>query len=473
MVIKEMVESAVAEFKQKLMAIGEKRDLSTLTPELAEQVCKDVKAASARAGAVAYRAFLSSYETGQDLVCARGETFRIKGVREKKFLTPFGEIVLPRRCFQNKSDTKSYVPLDAAWGMEDQYMCAELRDAVAVASALVTPEEVVHLMSKCALVTPSATAIKHVVEKLGDLVADHREALDQQVRAEETVPKDTQAMVTSIDGVMVLLNEPGLRFGRPAERPGGKGPQETPTSYRVAMVGSVSYYGAPTEPGQTMERLQSRYVAHMPEARCPTFKAMLEAEVVDAHAKAPPGIPRILLLDGAREIWNYVDTNPLFGSYHKCIDYWHTLEHLSVAAEALFGNNDKAKAWYEKHCAALLETDDGAKRIVRSIDYYEKRLHLNKTRHKHLGEQRTFFKRNRARMPYASFRAKGWPVGSGTIEAACKTLVKTRLCRSGMRWSRAGGQRILALRTYLKSNRWDIAWQYLKDLHYKPLEQAA
>jgi hypothetical protein len=60
-------------------------------------------------------------------------------------------------------------------------------------------------------------------------------------------------------------------------------------------------------------------------------------------------------------------------------------------------------------------------------------------------------------LPYATFRDNGWPIGSGPIEAARKTLIKTRLCRSGMRWNRAGGQRILALRTDVKSGRWDNA----------------
>ncbi|MBN2211618.1 MAG: hypothetical protein JW709_09510 [Sedimentisphaerales bacterium] len=60
------------------------------------------------------------------------------------------------------------------------------------------------------------------------------------------------------------------------------------------------------------------------------------------------------------------------------------------------------------------------------------------------------------------------PIGNGPVEAACKTIVKTRLCRSGMRWSRVGGQRILSLRTYVKSRRWDSFWR-----HYLNLRQSA
>jgi len=328
----------------------------------------------------------------------------------------------------------------------------------------VTPEETAQLLKKCALFTPHATAIKHVVEKTGDLIEATREALDKAVRVQETAPEQTRALVVSMDGVTVLLNEKGLRFGRPAERPRGDEPKETPTAYRVAMVGSVSYYRAPEESGSVAQRLCSRYVAQMPEERCPTFKSRLEAEVADAEALAPPGTARILLLDGARELWKYIDQQPRFDRYHKCIDYWHALEHLSVAAEALFGTEGQAKNWYGKYARLLMESDHAAHRICRSMDYYEHRLGLSHHRRALLHEQRTYFKRNRAKMTYATFRNNGWPIGSGPMEAACKTLVKTRLCRSGMRWTRQGGQRILALRTYVKSNRWDAAWKQIKQL---------
>ncbi len=80
---------------------------------------------------------------------------------------------------------------------------------------------------------------------------------------------------------------------------------------------------------------------------------------------------------------------------------------------------------------------------------------LSKSRRESLATEHTFFTRNEHRMDYARFRRNGWPIGSGPVEAACKSVVKTRLCRSGMRWSRCGGQHILSLRTNVESNRWD------------------
>jgi hypothetical protein len=64
-------------------------------------------------------------------------------------------------------------------------------------------------------------------------------------------------------------------------------------------------------------------------------------------------------------------------------------------------------------------------------------------------------------MRYAQFIALGLPIGSGPVESAAKNLVQARLKRSGMRWSHDGGQHVLDLRAYLKSDRWEPMWSIL------------
>ena len=73
-----------------------------------------------------------------------------------------------------------------------------------------------------------------------------------------------------------------------------------------------------------------------------------------------------------------------------------------------------------------------------------------------------------ARMGYKRFRDKGWPIGSGPVEGACKNIVKQRMCRSGMRWSIPGGQTILTLRAIVKSQRWQTFWTACKKLNKLP-----
>ena len=69
-----------------------------------------------------------------------------------------------------------------------------------------------------------------------------------------------------------------------------------------------------------------------------------------------------------------------------------------------------------------------------------------------------YFETNEHRMRYAEFRARGYPIGSGTVESACKRVIGARLKQAGMRWSKAGAQAVLNLRSHLLSGRWDAVW---------------
>jgi hypothetical protein len=70
-------------------------------------------------------------------------------------------------------------------------------------------------------------------------------------------------------------------------------------------------------------------------------------------------------------------------------------------------------------------------------------------------------------MDYHRFLENGWPIGSGIIKAACKSVVKQRMCRSGQRWTRKGGQTILTLRSHVKSDRWNLFWDSFSKIIYQ------
>jgi hypothetical protein len=68
---------------------------------------------------------------------------------------------------------------------------------------------------------------------------------------------------------------------------------------------------------------------------------------------------------------------------------------------------------------------------------------------------------NRRRMLYKEYRQAGFPIGSGSVESACKVVVQERMKQAGMRWSRQNAQAMLALRSALLSNRWQQTWRSL------------
>lgn len=438
---------------------------SDVTPENAEAMNRLLSEAMSAGWTEGLAIWLATAESDADTIKIHGMTYRYKLDSEKEFLTPGGMIELVRRVYQPDAGGKCYIPIDAAWGMEDQFATVEVRDAALYAIALGTPQEAETLLAKCALFKPSATAIRNMATQMGQWLEEHEDEVLAEIRDEEPIPEGTHAICASLDGVNVLLSEPGKKKGRPNERPHENAPREipSPTCYKNAMVGSISFYGEVPEGKESPTRLISRYAARMPEDRAPTLKAKFEQELRQIESRLDDDVARIMLCDGATGLWSYVDENSMYDEYEKLVDFYHTSEHLSLAAEAIFGKGSrKAQQWYDKYRSILKTEDGGAGRVLRSMAYYASTVRLRKSRREDLAAQQTFFRRNEHRMEYARFRRNGWPIGSGPVEAACKSLVKTRLCRSGMRWSRPGGQNILSLRTYVKSRRWNAMWRQYK-----------
>lgn len=463
-----MIAAGMAAFKQKLEECCQTQSEQPLSPEGAHAVTLAITEAVAAAGKAAFKAFVESKDVRCPEVVADGETFRFKCLSEKTFLTFWGQQALMRSLYQNADDTRTFVPLDAAWGMQNHFMVTEVREAASFAHAQMPSEEAQTLFEKCALFHPHRTQIKHLSRGMEKFINAHRTELNERIRAEEALPAGVCALAVSMDGANVLMREPGAKRGRPAERPMEMRQSEN-TAYRNAMVGTVTFYGAVPENEKTPERLSTRYVARMPEENAVRFKLELEAEVAAILGRLVPEVPKVFLCDAARAIWKYRSESPLFSTFEPLVDCCHALEHLSLAAEALFGKGSKeALRWFERYVVVLIEEDEGVRRVLRSMDYYGTVRGLSASQRQALKRERTFFANNAHMMTYAQFRRRGLPIGSGPVEAACKTIIKQRLCRSGMRWTSEGGQAILDPRAYIKSGRWDAMWK-----HYNHLENAA
>lgn len=464
MLVEQMIESAMAEYKKNLLEHCSEAAESPLSPHSSARVVSGLHKAANAASMAALKVFVESKDDVRDVLQAGGECYRFKCVSGREILSPWGKVRIERRLFQNAKD-KTYFPLDADWGMAKEYMLAEVREAVVFASTFAAPNVAAQLFEKSAQFRPHRTQILEAVESVASCIAQDRAGVDERIREREAAPGEARVLVASMDGANVLLKEAGKKRGRPAERPGA-GSGETPKSaYKNAMAGCISFYGAVKEGEKCPQRLCSRYVGHMPEDGAPTFKGRFEAELSAAEALCGPETIKVVLCDGARGIWSYIEGSPRYEGFELLIDYWHTVEHLSLAAEALFGKgSDEAAKWYNNYAEKLLESDGGARSALKSMAYYATTLNLPKSRREDLKVQQTFFERNQSKMKYADFRRRGLPIGSGPVEAACKTLIKQRMCCSGMRWTREGGQRILDLRCYVKSNRWDILWHEYMNL---------
>ena len=156
--------------------------------------------------------------------------------------------------------------------------------------------------------------------------------------------------------------------------------------------------------------------------------------------------------DGARWIWLII-----LMCYAPCIeivDWWHAVEKLWAAGNSLLGQGEAQTGVWVERLKSLLWVGQ-----LRAVLHEIRQLcPRGKPMAEEVWHTITYIFHNRRRMDYERYRQEGYPVGSGSVESACKVVVQARLKQAGMRWSRKGAQAMLALRSMLLSGRWDEVW---------------
>jgi hypothetical protein len=245
-------------------------------------------------------------------------------------------MTITRSLYQGDSGGVAYLPLDVKWGMKGEYATPAVQECVLFGMAHLTAKEVERFLCKSSMFHPSEQAIKNMLNKSGAFIEDHIDELNEAVRTQEALPGETEVVVASMDGVNIMLREAGKKSGRPKERPGEERQEEAASSYKNAMVGSISFYGYPPLCGKTEVtekeeakpvRLSSQYIARMPESGFPTFKQQFEAELNHIETVVDKTVKKVLLNDGHRVIWNYIDHNERFGEYEKLVGhFWQKIK---------------------------------------------------------------------------------------------------------------------------------------------------
>jgi hypothetical protein len=189
----------------------------------------------------------------------------------------------------------------------------------------------------------------------------------------------------------------------------------------------VATYLTPLDPeGEELQRVDERYAARMPEAKMKTLVKGLVSQTGRALQQGSYA-HRVVLADGKREIWRTVEEHRVFSGFTRILDFYHAAQ-----------------------------------------------LPKGSQRHRQATTELGYFRNNRDKMDYAGYHASELILSSGPVEAAAKTLVGHRLKRSGMRWTREGGQQILNLRVHVQSKRWEAFWNwYLKKTTSQPYTMAA
>jgi hypothetical protein len=340
------------------------------------------------------------------------------------------------------------VPLELRAGIvEGQWTALAARQA-AYLVAHRTPQEAEGVLAELGNMRPSKSSLDRLPKRLSERWEAERERFEASLREALVVPEGAVTLATSLDGVLVPMKDGERETKREQARAEGK---ETrgPAGYQEVGCATLSFYDAEGE------RLKTVRFARMPEAKKATLKSTLAAEVHAALAQRPT-LTVVKVADGAPDNWTFLDT--LAPESHAVVDFFHAAEQLQKAMDAAYGEHTPAaQAQGQKYRHLLRDEEDGVQKVIRALAYL-KGKHL---RRKSIAQVLGYFRRHRHRMGYAALRARSLPIGSGVVEAACKTLASQRLKRSGMRWRHPGGQAILTLRALVQSERFGHGWAML------------
>ena len=367
------------------------------------------------------------------------------------YTTAVGTVTAKRTLYRCGRE-RAVVPMELRAGIVEGHWTALAARQASCVVAQMTPTQGETLLRELGNMAPSKSSLDRLPKGLSARWEANREAFESTLREATVVPEEAVTVAVSLDGVMVPMKDGKRAEKRERSHAAGRR-AKGPAGYQEASCATLSFYDAEGE------RLDTLSIARMPEPKKATLKTMLSAELATVLRRRPD-LQVVTVADGAHDNWRYLDA--LACEATAVVDFYHGAEQLKSALDARYGENDaRGRAQFHKLRHLLLDDPDGVEKVIRALDYQRKRF----PRRTRIGEVLRYFRRNRHRMRYADTQARHLPIGSGVVEATCKTLVTQRLKRSGMRWRRAGGQAILTLRALIQSSRFDQAWALLSETY--------
>jgi len=421
-----------------------------------QEVEKRLAEASAQVERAAVKEFLRSLDVDAPRVVVEGQVYARVGRCEGTYWTQAGSVKVERSLYREMGQRNARVvdPISLRAGVvEDGWLpgCAE---AMGYLLSQGTSREAEALARKVGRLPYSRSSFERVGQAVGALYVVRQADIEAEVAQEREVPEEACSVSVSLDRVSVAMEEPRPRpKGRPR-----KGAPKKPVScqWRMAYVGCVTLHD------KEGNALTSRRYGCMPAGDEKALCAGMKADVALLRQKAP-GLKEVHLCDGASEMWNLLSEATGEQPVTGLIDYWHVVEKLAPAAQMLqeagaVPAGQTLKRWK----LSLLNSSSAAKRILKELE--DSGLeYVRRGEKTPMHEAITYLSHGMDRMDYARARAMGLPIGSGNVEATCKSLVSMRMRRPGARWKHATGNNVLQLRALMLSDCWDSAMHLTLD----------
>ena len=403
-----------------------------------------------RAGAAALSELLQLPAPVADhrtLACACGKQANYREQRVKPVLTAVGQVEVSRPYYLCAHCHVGQFPADVELDIENTEISPGVRRMQALVGQEAPFDHGREQMKLLADLEVTTKAVERTAEAIGCDIAQ-REALEIRRAVQLDLPivvgKPIPILYVQMDGTGVPVVK--------KETEGRKGKIDgQPAHTREAKLGCVFTQTAWDQDGFAIRDPDSTtYTGAIETAE--EFGKRLYLEAWNrGWSRAQK---KVVIGDGAEWIWNLAE--PYFPGAVQIVDLFHARQHLWDLARKLYPNDQPNQtAWIKLHQKRLLDKGK-IEKLVTSLRSIKS---TNPEVAEKLRTEADYFERNAERMHYPKFRRQHLFVGSGVIEAGCKTVIGSRLKRSGMFWTVRGANAILALRCCHLNGRFEDYWE--------------
>jgi len=409
-----------------------------------------VRSAMHRAGAVVLTELLQFQVPAADqrtVKCPCGQQAHYRELRCKPILTVVGTVNVSRPYYLCAQCHKGQFPSDVELDIAHTEFSPGVRRMDALVSHAAPFDHGREQMSVLAGVEVTTKSVERIAEAIGDDIAQ-REQREIQKAVQLDLPiiigDPIRILYVQMDGTGVPVVKKETQ-GRPGKVTG------QPAHTREAKLGCVFTQTTWDREGYPIRDPDSTtYTGAIETAEEFAKRIYLEAWK-RGWSRAQK---KVVIGDGAEWIWNLAADQ--FPGAVQIVDLYHARQHLWALARKLYPNSQQdQKAWMKVHQKRLLDKGKIEKLVEALRSIVSDIPEVLET----ILTEADYFQKNAGRMRYPKFRRQHLFVGSGVIEAGCKTVIGARLKRSGMFWTIRGANAILALRCCHLNCRFENYWE--------------
>jgi len=382
----------------------------------------------------------TSDNAGPEQPCPCGQTARYVDRRDKTFTSVLGDLTLKRAYYHCAACKQGFCPRDRALGMDDAAVSPGVLRMLGSVAAEVSFDTSSGLLWDLAGLRIDAKQVERMAERLGAEMAEDERQYTTPVSDDAVAP----TLYLGIDGSGIPVRPEELA-GRAGKQPDGKAKTREGKLVIVWSAESRDEEGLPVrDPGSITYSAAIESAATLDTDEYPSeFAERVQREATRRRLSEAKRV--VAIADGAIYNWNVVFE--LLPSAIQILDRCHAKQHLNDVANAIFGKGTpEAEQWANQRKQEL--DDEQLQELLAALGQHADTCKEAKTC---VG----YVERNRHRMRYKEFHAMELCTTSNIVESGCKVIFTTRFKHSAMHWTVAGANKILAIRCYKRSGRFE------------------